>query len=89
MFLTSALEIMLQLYKEYYCSVLKEKWKDHDLCLGLLFCLFLSLFCWVLSLFLFLFIPTHSAPLLPPLINMDICMHLGLGKCVAVGRSEL
>lgn len=86
MFLTSALEIMLQLYKEY-CSVLKEKWRDHDLCLGL----FLSSVGFV---FVFVFLSFHpytqcpsSAP--PPPINTDMCVCLRWGKCVAVGRSEL
>lgn len=38
---------------------------------------------------LFLFILTYSSFLLPPPVNTDICVCLGWGKRVAVGRSEL
>lgn len=56
MFLTSALGIMLQLYKEH-CSVLKKN-RDHELCPA--WC-FVWLGWLVLFMFLVLFMPKHSS----------------------------
>lgn len=77
MFLTSALEIMLQLYKEY-CSVLKEKWRDHDLCLGL----FLSSVGFV---FVFVFLSFHPYTQCPPSAPPPANKH-GHVRMPAVGK---
>lgn len=78
MFLTSTLEIMLQLYKEY-CSVLKRNGETMNFVL-------------VFDL-VFIFSSFQTETQLPPLlllalINMDMCICLGWEKCVAGVRCE-